>query len=393
MAMGSRISVFYGTRADEVLSAYRRSWDVEKRIRFLDSSLAELIQSRDAYRDEHSGEIARRESRVAEARRDLEEKRRQRDELRGVRNELAHRIDSLWKRMGIAIKASFSRTASTVKEIRGRLEALPRQIEKAEDETDEASRILNGSVRELRQLTDPLDSLEYSVGYLEARREGADRETSNLSDAIDAVIQDTAKTNAPEILRRKFTALAAYSDEKDFGRKILRLKDTITRLCMLRPLARPEDMQGEAIRADADEALRAITAAVREGMYTESSRGRSDVSVSGTGETRVRRTRTRTETYTDAKGRMRTRTRTESYWKTVSVHFSGSVDASFSIQFGRWRKAPLIDALRDLSDTWFRVGGNRVRSGPVKEIVTKLEQNAQALTRAIRAEIERDFTA
>jgi len=381
--MKTAIAGFFGPTANDILASYRRARYCSRTVDVLDAHLQELRGRRDTLANRDGSEIEHQKSRVAATEEELDKAKQGMQQFRRRRDRLRRTLDSFWQRLGIYIRSLFSKDAPSVKELRERLDGLRRGLDKAEDRVDYVKRVLSKQTRALRRLTDPIDDLDFAVGYLQREKETAEHDVAEASVAIDLAIRETVEDVSPTVLQHKLDWLDGELDCQMLTQNVLRLRSVLNRLDALSC-----QRSTESPKADVNTTCSSISAAIGSGFGSASGRGDGHVEVSGRGTTHVKKTRTHTETTNDSSGRPSTRTRTETYWDRVNITFSGSVGVGFDIQFRQWQKDAITQALRHEADAWFHYGAKRFRSSEQNATIDDLKVEAETLAQQIRMQLE-----
>ena len=377
------MNTFFGPTADGVLAGYRRAKYASHTVETVAGRLQELCDSRDTLHGQHESEIEHQKSRVAATEDELEDVKQQMDRIGRQHGRLKRTLDSFWGRMGIRLRHLFSQDAQSLKQTRQRLEGLERGRKKVGEKVEYATRVWTKQTRALERLTAPIEDLEFAINYLEREKEAAERDTVEQNVAINQAIHQTVQAMTPSVLQRKLPQLAGQLDAPDLMKTVFRLR---TVLAKSRALSHLSDMESPDV--DIDTTPGSISVAITSGLDSVYDGGNGSVDLNGRGTTRVKKTRTRNETTTDSSGRPTTRTRTETYWDSVEVELSGSVNVSFEIEFCDWKKDTTVEALSREADAWFRHGVMRQRESQLRETVVGLQEEAITLASRIRSALE-----
>ncbi len=345
------VAGFFGTRADAVLTLYRRAAADARAVEQLAERLQELYRERDQLHDRHDVEIEQRTVQLAECSAKLEGLQRRIVKLNAVRDQLSLVLSSFWRRFGITLRRWFASGAPSVEELQDRLRHLSRAGRKTEEQAD---RLAEGRLRQaaqLRRLTIPLESVEYAISYLEQFQRNYGNRVRAHRNAVADEIRTAVRTSSLPLLRSKLNALPATIDRRTLAARVVELKSRL--------LDQPETTDEPPLAELAADDTKRLAEAVEAGFAVATISGTGQLLLRGRGQRHVRRKRTVARAIAaDVHGR-RPASRGEATWEYIAVDLAGRLPVVVEIRRRSWRSQPLIDALASEAQLWFRIGAMR----------------------------------
>jgi len=376
------VAPFFGTRAEAALMLYRAAASNALAVEQLAVRLRALREERDLLHRRQDAEIAERTVKLAECDAKLESAKEKAIKLNAIRDRLTLSLSSFWRRLGISIRRLFSSDAPSVNDLRDRLRGTSRAARKTEEELDKLTRKRDNQAAELRRLTIPLESVEYAISFLEQLQRSCRGQIRTCQAAIDDEIRAAVRSSSLHLLRSKLNALPVAIERRPLAVRVMRLKSLLTRLDLRVTTDEPATAE---LGGDPTQRL---LSAVDRGFQAGVGKGSGRLSLRGEGHKHVRRTRTRPVMSSRRNHRSGLQSRTETYWDRVRVTLLGQLPVNIEIRFPQWRPEPLVQALRDEAQAWFRIGATRELTRMESDELAKTRREADEVTGEIREILE-----